>query len=645
VFRAVTVKDKAWFMDTAFEGQAEFSGATFKDEALFNRATFTGWARFAGGRFEDKDEPFSEKILKADLEPATFEHWAVFDEATFEGDARFSGVTFKSIAEFGRATFQGGEAGFDRATFEGGAHFDQATFHGEATFDKAMFKDSAWFGDAKFRGGAGFSGATFQGRAGFGGAKFKGEAAFHETTFAGGAWFARADFEDETWFGKATFRDETRFIGATFQGEAGFDGATFEQSRQLGPMLVRRSLVLDDATFQQRVQIEAAAQALSCRRARFPAGVQFRLRWAKVTLDDADLAAPAILAGVPPFEDLDEGGLLASRGPDGPGGPPPSRGKEWWPWVASLRRADVAGLAIADADLQACRFNEAHNLDRLRLESPKAVTTAPRLKALATGWAWPPAWWWTRRQTLAEEHAWRAAHERGIRKADWHARDTWPDPDTISHWVPNPPPRPTRELSRLERHLTQAARDWRRPRRVRRRLALAWRIGAVRAGQERAHRRQATRARQQQAHEVANLYRALRKAREDAKDEPGAADFYYGEMEMRRHATPRFSVERAVLTLYWLVAGYALRAWRSVAALTLVLVLAAWLLVHAGFAAPKAMTFWGALRYGGRTAIGLLPKEQPALTPWGDVLQITIRVVVPVLLGLAVLSLRGRVKR
>jgi hypothetical protein len=32
------------------------------------------------------------------------------------------------------------------------------------------------------------------------------------------------------------------------------------------------------------------------------------------------------------------------------------------------------------------------------------------------------------------------------------------------------------------------------------------------------------------------LYRALRKGREDAKDEPGAADFHYGEMEMRRHA-------------------------------------------------------------------------------------------------------------
>jgi hypothetical protein len=37
---------------------------------------------------------------------------------------------------------------------------------------------------------------------------------------------------------------------------------------------------------------------------------------------------------------------------------------------------------------------------------------------------------------------------------------------------------------------------------------------------------------------IAVLYRDLRKAHEDCKDEPGASDFYYGEMEMRRHDPP-----------------------------------------------------------------------------------------------------------
>ena len=45
--------------------------------------------------------------------------------------------------------------------------------------------------------------------------------------------------------------------------------------------------------------------------------------------------------------------------------------------------------------------------------------------------------------------------------------------------------------------------------------------------------------------QIAGLYRALRKGHEDAKDEPGAADFYYGEMEMRRLA------RRPVHTVRW----------------------------------------------------------------------------------------------
>ena len=44
------------------------------------------------------------------------------------------------------------------------------------------------------------------------------------------------------------------------------------------------------------------------------------------------------------------------------------------------------------------------------------------------------------------------------------------------------------------------------------------------------------------------LYRALRKGREDVKDEPGAADFYYGEMEMRRLARPPSTAASAVVS-------------------------------------------------------------------------------------------------
>jgi hypothetical protein len=46
-----------------------------------------------------------------------------------------------------------------------------------------------------------------------------------------------------------------------------------------------------------------------------------------------------------------------------------------------------------------------------------------------------------------------------------------------------------------------------------------------------------------------------------------------------------------------------------------------------------------------RTIIGLNRDPQPRLTRWGDILQILLRILGPVLLGLAILSVRGRVKR
>ncbi|MER8193420.1 hypothetical protein ABTY00_05530 [Streptomyces microflavus] len=80
--------------------------------------------------------------------------------------------------------------------------------------------------------------------------------------------------------------------------------------------------------------------------------------------------------------------------------------------------------------------------------------------------------------------------------------------------------------------------------------------------------------------DVAALYRQLRKGFEDGKNEPGAAGFYYGEYEMRRHDTTGAAKgEHLLLRGYWLLSGYVLRASRAFARqlaalpLTLLLVL------------------------------------------------------------------------
>lgn len=178
---------------------------------------------------------------------------------------------------------------------------------------------------------------------------------------------------------------------------------------------------------------------------------------------------------------------------------------------------------------------------------------------------------------------------------------------------------------------------------------------------------------------------------EDSKDEPGAADFYYGEMEMRRHdkrqevhleRTLRFrnggfgvsaAAEYAILSLYWLVSGYGLRAWRALTSLIAVVLIASVIFAFWGFAAPDQPAFRPvnvdsegalvferqqvdqptgldelptALRYSAQATTALLRgPDIRALTAVGEWTQIALRLIGPVLLGLAVLSVRGRVKR
>jgi hypothetical protein len=83
-------------------------------------------------------------------------------------------------------------------------------------------------------------------------------------------------------------------------------------------------------------------------------------------------------------------------------------------------------------------------------------------------------------------------------------------------------------------------------------------------------------------------YRALRKAFEDGKNEPGAADFYYGEMEMRRHDRTGTikRAERALLYSYWMLSGYGLRASRALCWLAAAMLVTIVLLM--AFGLPKA---------------------------------------------------------
>ncbi|MEU3621896.1 hypothetical protein [Amycolatopsis coloradensis] len=145
---------------------------------------------------------------------------------------------------------------------------------------------------------------------------------------------------------------------------------------------------------------------------------------------------------------------------------------------------------------------------------------------------------------------------------------------------------------------------------------------------------------------IADLYRQLRKAQEDSKNEPGAADFYYGEMEMRRHSPATPWSERVILHLYWLVSGYGLRALRALATLAALIALVTVGFRIGGFKTTPA--FGDTLVYVAQSTVSLetkltsLPKD---LTPFGEVMRLVMRVLGPLLLGLTLLAVRNRVKR
>jgi uncharacterized protein YjbI with pentapeptide repeats len=141
---------------------------------------------------------------------------------------------------------------------------------------------------------------------------------------------------------------------------------------------------------------------------------------------------------------------------------------------------------------------------------------------------------------------------------------------------------------------------------------------------------------------LAETYRALRRGRENARDHPGAADFYYGEMEMRRRSAS--ALDRILLCTYWLIGGYGLRASRA---------LLAYVLLVAGFAA--ALSCWGLSGHApfseilvyvlATTTVLQKPSSALHLTIVGSYLQVAARLLGPAMFALILLALRSRVRR
>ncbi|MEU5314175.1 hypothetical protein [Streptomyces sp. NPDC021562] len=169
----------------------------------------------------------------------------------------------------------------------------------------------------------------------------------------------------------------------------------------------------------------------------------------------------------------------------------------------------------------------------------------------------------------------------------------------------------------------------------------------------------------------------MRKAFEDGKNEPGAADFYYGECEMRRHDTTGTSKgERRLLWAYWLLTGYGLRAARAFAWLLATMSLTVLLLLGVGLPTHDPDPATSGTLHGSRISRSTSTPDPALHGGWSRRVTLArtekaIRVVVnsvifrssgqnlttagtyiemaafsePTLLALGVLAIRGRIKR
>ncbi|WP_179889029.1 pentapeptide repeat-containing protein [Streptomyces sp. f51] len=558
-----------------FEGDAMFGSATFEGDAMFGSATFEGDAMFGFGA-------------------ATFEGGALFGAATFKSRAQFGSATFKSGAWFGSATFES-DARFSSATFKNRAQFESVTFESRTQFESATFEGSAWFGSASFKSTAWFGRATFKRIARFEKATFRKRAQFASATFEGIAGFVSATFKGRAMFGGATFEGRAAFESATFEDDAWFKSTTFATADRFGPLVCAGRIMLSGSAFGGPVTLSFAARRLECRRTRWSATAEIRLRYATVDFAHAVFEYPLTIASaLDPLVLADGSELAETTLADAPG--PDVR-------VASLRGVDAAHLVLADVDLSGCLFTGTVHLDQLRLEGACTFDTAPS----SVHWRrWPPVRF-TERRVLAEEHHWRASQ-----------------PGAVQGWN----------------------------------VAV---LGAERAGPL----------------QLAPVYRALRKAFEDGKHEPGAADFYYGEMEMRRHAGDIPRSERGLLTAYWALSGYGLRASRALAWLGAAMLVTVVLLMAFGLAQDTPnQTATGTVPAGGGKVTFEIDKDDPQnptgdrftgerfekalsvtlnsvvfrssgqdLTTAGTYIEMASRLTEPVLLGLAVLAVRNRVKR
>ncbi|MGW1605107.1 pentapeptide repeat-containing protein [Streptomyces eurythermus] len=597
-----------------------------------------------GADLDHRGTPFTQSLLDELLAPLRDPGSgrarvgkASFDEVRFTGDAELEGVDFGGFCSFASAVFGGGV--YVREVHVGGdLRLGAARVAEDVWLDDTDVVGDVWFYEARIRGTLRFCvrevghSAIFKGMT-------CGDAYFSGVRVCGVASFEGAVIDGEAAFDGAVFEDGADFEKVRIAGRACFDGTHFHRSRAcFNGADIGGDMPFAEAHFEAEATFDGAAigDDLSFSGARLEAGVGFR----RVVFRRTARIGPLVCPGTVDFSDAVFGAAVTLE----VAAPEVRCRRTRWASTAALRLR-YAGVDLSDAVV----------------EFPVTVVGRPRPFVTPEGEV-------IAEPGLADDRV-RVTSVKGVDAAYLVLADVDLTDCLFVEAV----------------HLDQLRLEGRcvlsppppGPRWIRRRTLAEeqhWRATRYGHGWTPAPPGVET-------HEpavLAPVYRQLRKALEDGRNEPGAADFYYGEMEMRRHDATTSHGERTLLRLYWALSGYGLRATRALA----------WL-VLAMTATVLAMMLWGlpqadpdpvsAGTTDGHRVTLTTRKPTPAnpegpytrrlstarfeksvrvvvnsvifrasgqdLTTTGTYVEMGARLVEPALLGLAVLAVRSRVKR
>ena len=434
------------------------------------------------------------------------------------------------VIEDGRCLAHLEEPGRDRylAALGPGADVDlRGTRFGPGLLERVL--DAVRDGRGRARFGRGdFERATFEDSAGFRRAAFEGLACFVDSTFQSYADFSQTFFHAEARFDAARFEKEADFSVAEFTNSAVFGGVIFRSTCSLQFIMVRRDARFDRAEFNDEVRLD---DAIFARLALFRQAVfRERLTLGPLVCGEALVLDAATIAGPTTFE-VSARRVSAAR----------TRFEE--PVTLEVRHAavDLGGALLQHpftVSTAAPNERTRHAEEELIGDdaTPEGLVSVTSLRGVDASMV-----------LLAGVDLGRCAfsgthHLDQLRlEGRWRLGGT-PRGLRWSHGVP-------RWCAR--RQVIEEERQWRTHPSRSARTRHDW--GPPPSDPDAVPGLSA----------LTTTYRQLRKAREDAKDEPGAADFYYGEMEMRRYARPWRDAERWLLQAYWALSGYGLRASRA----------------------------------------------------------------------------------